>query len=578
MHRLHRPFLVVLAAAAAAAAALVVRTPSATGFTQEGISFGFGSLIPVGHEWLTRLAALELLGKDPVLPPDPKDPRKSWTYGKAKNLDVSSPGARAEIQRILGKPTDENTFASAYTPVLDAILGERWVDIAGFNITNSMLGQHNCFDAVAQEPVDIQYDHFMRRYDDGDVEGGMRAVALSRERFRKHFVAAATAPPGIITAWNGGGSAAKVITDRNYFLFGRAVHLFEDSFSSEHTVRGSDKNFEQVVAVKSYLCASGSEQHSHSNLDVLDYTSGDVIWLPGTRLQPGFANYKPSAMKVQALVATEATKDLWAAFIRTMGTPMATRAKVADQEATRLIDNWLSIDPRFTTWYDEPAHRDATYVLATRQGGKGRSVATCMKDDLKVASGKQIDKVKELQEEQRICIYNMQPILGFSDAVDPSLRIPYHWEWKGGGWAMPPSDWKVPETPVPPEVKLRIKSSSNGKYLTASDGLDHNQWIYAKDGPPIDWIQVGTKDKAFYRAAATPLFLSYNNTTRAVKLWQTAENAQFRRQQNLVSESLLNTYWDQYMWLSGESPYITGTGNPANRNSWWIFEPVPPAK
>jgi hypothetical protein len=83
---------------------------------------------------------------------------------------------------------------------------------------------------------------------------------------------------------------------------------------------------EKVLAVKSYLCASGAEQHSHSNSAVLNYTSGDVVWLPGTRFLPGWSSYKPSFMKTPALVATEASKDLWAAFIRTMGTPSAARA------------------------------------------------------------------------------------------------------------------------------------------------------------------------------------------------------------------------------------------------------------
>jgi hypothetical protein len=577
MSRLGRPLLVVLAAGAAAAAAFVVGTPAATGFTQEGVSFGFGSVIPMGHEWITRFAALELLGKDPVIPPDPDDPRKNWTHGKAKNTDLSSPGARAEIQRILGKPTRENTYASTFTPVLDAILGERWVDIGGFNVTNSVLGPHNCFDAVAQEPVDIQYDHFMRRYDDRDVKGGNRAATESQARFLQYFVAAATAPPGIITTWDGGGRAAKVVVDRNYYLFGRAVHLFEDSFSTEHTVRAPEKNFEQVLAIKSYLCASGAEQHSHGNGPVLNYTSGDVVWLPGTRFLPGWTSYKPSFMKVSALVATEATKDLWAAFIRTMGTPMATRAMVAANEASTLIANWLSLDPRSPTWYDDPAHRDATYVLAQGQTGKGRTVAACMKDQ-GVASGDQMAKVRELEATQRLCIYNLQPIAGFSDAVDPSLRIPFFWEWKSGSWLTPPSDWKIPETPVPPEVKVRIKSLQNGQYLTASDGVDHNQWIYAKAGTPLDWIQVGPADNASYRLASAPLFLSYNNTTGAVKLWQTAEHAQYRRQAAATGESIFSTYWDQYMWLSKESPYITRTGNPKNRDAQWGFERVAPAK
>src|SRR5678816_2044928 len=161
-----RSVLIIAAAGAASTLALIAGMRPANGFTQAGVSFGIGNTIPMGHEWLTRLSVLELLNRDPVIPPDPNDPRKNWTSGKAKNTDLSSPGARAEVERIVQQPVSENTYASTFQPVLDAIIGERWVDIGGFNVTNSMLGSVNCFDGVAQEPADVQYDHFMRRYDD----------------------------------------------------------------------------------------------------------------------------------------------------------------------------------------------------------------------------------------------------------------------------------------------------------------------------------------------------------------------------------------------------------------------------
>jgi len=576
MRALFRPLLTLAAAGAASALVLIAGMRPANGFTQAGIGLGFGNTIPMGHEWLTRLSVLELLNRDPVIPPDPNDPRRNWTSGKAKNTDLSSPGARAEVQRIIQQPVSENTYASTFQPVLDAIIGERWVDIGGFNVTNSMLGSVNCFDAVAQEPADVQYDHFMRRYDDRDLPGDERAAAESQARFIRYFVTAATAPPGIISVWDGGGYSARVVVDRNYFLFGRAVHLFEDSFSTEHTVRSPENNLEKVLAVKSYLCASGAEQHSHSTAAVLNYTSGDVVWLPGTRFLPGWSSYKPSFMKTPALVATEATKDLWAAFIRTMGTSPAARAAKAEAEAKQLVANWLSLDPRSPTWYDDPAHRDATYVLAQGQTGKGQTVAECMRG-LGVASGDQMTKVRELEATQRLCIYNLQPVLGFSDAVDPSLRIPYNWEWKNSlKWEQPPADWQIPPTPVPPEVKVRIKSVANGKYLVASDGVANNQWLYCKDGSPLDWIQVGPDDNASFRLATAPLFLSYTEATGAVKLWHTATQAQYRRQPAANGESIFNLYWDNYMWLSKQSPYITRAGNPKNADAQWRIERVAP--
>lgn len=579
MHSVHRSILLVAAAGAAGALVLIGGVRSAKGFTQSGVSFGFGSAIPMGHEWISRLSALEVIGNDPVIPPDPNDPRKLWTSGKAKNVDVSSPEARAELKRIMGQPVSENAYASTYKPVLDAILGERWVDLGGMNVTKAMMGPYNCFDAVAQEPVDVQYDHFMRRYDDRDVPGGERSAKTSQERFVKYFVAAATAPPGIITAWDGGGSSALNVVDRNYFLFGRAMHLFQDSFSTEHTVRSPENNLEKVLAVKSYLCASGAEQHSHGNKEVLNYSSGDVVWLPGTRFLPGWSSYRPSFMKTPALVATEASKDLWAAFIRTMGTPMGAREQKARDEANKLVQNWLSLDPRSPTWYADPKNRDATYVWSPGQPqvGKGQTVEACMKK-LGVESGQQMQKVNELETAQRVCIYNMRATQGFSDAVDPSLRIPYNWEWTTGSWQQPPASWKIPETPVPAEVKVRIKSVANGKYMTASDGTDHNQWLYCKDGAPLDWIQVGPNDNASYRLATAPLFLSYTTSTGAVKLWNNANDAQYRRMAAARGESIFNLHWDNFMWLSRESPYITRSGNPKDSSAQWIFEKSPAAK
>ena len=139
MYSIHRSMLLVAAAGAAGALVLFGGARSAKGFTQSGVSFGFGSAIPMGHEWISRLSALEVIGNDPVIPPDPNDPRKMWTSGKAKNVDVSSQEARAELKRIMGQPVSENAYASTYKPVLDAILGERWVDLGGMNVTKAMM-------------------------------------------------------------------------------------------------------------------------------------------------------------------------------------------------------------------------------------------------------------------------------------------------------------------------------------------------------------------------------------------------------------------------------------------------------
>jgi hypothetical protein len=563
--------------AVVAVAGLGVDSRPASAFTQSGAGIDFlGNAVPMGHEWITRLALLELIGGDPVVKPDPNDPRKKWTKGKAKNTRVNA----QEVARIKKSPARDERYQAGFRANLDAIVGERWVDLAGFNVTNGMMGKYDCFDGVSQEPVDIQYDHFMRRYDDRDGKGGVRAAQGSQMRFVDAFVAAAMAPTTLMKVWDGGGYASLTEVDRNYFLFGRALHLFEDSFSPEHTVRLPVDNFERVREVKSYLCAAGSEQHSHSKGDVLNYSSGDVVWKPGTLTDAGWAGYKPSNMKDVALVAVEATKDAWAAFIRTMGTPPMHRAAVARSEAEALVMNWLSINPQeLEAWYQDPAHRDASYVLATGQAGKGVSVAACMQG-LGEKSGDQMAKVRELEKLQRICLYNVDVEPGYGDLFDPNLHMPFNWKWKTGAvgdWKMPPDSWQIPSRPADTGVRVRIKSVQAGQYLSAPDGVDHNQWIYArKNGSPVlDFILVGSAANGTYRLANASLFLSYNNTTGAVKLWDSADGAWYAVEQQGTVRAIRHISSNTYMYMRGDSPYITRYGDPKDVTGHWVIDGLP---
>ncbi|HEY8220116.1 MAG TPA: hypothetical protein VIF86_08440 [Methylobacter sp.] len=555
-------------------------THTALAFTQSGAGTEIANGIPMGHEWITRLAALELImpGRDPIMPPDPNDPRNKWTQqGKAKNTDISGQAAKAEIARIQKYPSSDSRYQSTYKFIYDAIVGERWVDIAGFNVTNGKIpGNIDCFDAVAQEPAEVQYDHFMRRYDDRSGNGGVQAVQRSRERFIEYFVAAATAPKMAMNVWDGGGYSALAEVDRNYFLFGRAVHLFEDSFSSEHTVRTAEDNFERIRQVKSYLCAAGSEQHTHSNNEIFDYRSGDVIWKAGTGLNPGWSAYKPSNMKNVALVSTEATKDLWAAFIRTMGVAPDMRAQVARDEATRLADNWLHADAaEVLDYYNNPSHRDATYVLDNGQSGSGQSVEKCMQN-LGIPSGDQMVKVHELEKNQRMCLYNIVPEDGYADLYDTSVHMPLNWKWKNSiRWEQPPTNWAIPNRPADTGIQVRIKSAYNNQYNVAPDGIKDNQWLYCKANyAPVNFVQVPAASGNFFRSADNAsLFLSYNATTGAVKFWASPSQANYLIERTASNNyAIKSLYWNQYMWLSGESPYITRSGNPGNTNSQWLIE------
>jgi len=554
--------------------AFTVSPLPASAFTQSGVGLGIGNLIPMGHEWVTRLAVLEVLGGDPIMPPDPNDPRRTWTQGLARNLNISSPGAQAEAARIRSLAWPDERYASTYKFIYDAILGERWVDLGGFNVVAGKIGKVDCWDAVAQEAVEVQYDHFMRRFDDTGGAGGVNATKQSYQRFIDYFVAAATAPTTTMNVWDGGGTSDRNEVDRNYFLLGRAAHLLQDSFSSEHTVRISADNYQQVRQVKSYLCAPGSEQHTHRETAIFDYTSGDVIWIPGTQLGSGWASYKPSNMKVTALVATEASKDLWAAFIRTMGTPPAQRAAVARSEAETLAHNWMSFDTAaMLKWYDATANRGATYVLAQGQAGPGQTVSDCMKG-IGFASGTQQEAVKKFQAEQRLCLYNVIPEPGYADLYDTSMHMPFYWAWLDStSFKQPPAGWSIPVRPADTGQRLRIRSAVNGLPMSAPDGWASDSLIYVRpNAPALDFIRVGTAADGYYRLVSAPeLFLSYRAITGAVKLYDSPADANYRQS----GQSIISLRWNQYMWLDGQSPYISGAGNPNNANAKWIVDLLP---
>jgi hypothetical protein len=570
-----------LGAAAIVVAGLGAAWPAGT-FTQS-VNAGVGNISPMGHEWLTRMAAIEVLGLSPVSPPDvpdPADPRTGWRPGNGGTWDISlnTPGAQAEARRIRAQAVGETRYAARYKAVHDAIIGERWVDLAGYNAATS----NTCWNAVAQEPAEVQYDHFMRRYDDAGGAGGVKAAKTSQERFVDYFVAAATAPRTTISVYDGGaaGSAA-VSVDKNYFLFGRAMHLFQDSFSSEHTVRIPDDNYIRVRQVKSYLCAVGAEQHAHGMSAVLDYSSGDVIWKNrvDSRLNPAWGAYKASNMRPVALVAAQGTKDLWAAFIRSMGAPMNQRAAVARAEANILVAHWLSYsEPEMLTWYDTSAHRGLTYVRAAGDPGKGKIQAKCM-EELRVGTTDQMTRVRKLEADQRLCLFNAKPWVGYSDQFDPQTHIWYSWRWlngTGGQMSKPGDDWRIWNLPADSGVRVRIQSLANQKYMVAPDGVAPESWIYNRDGTPLDFVMVGPADQATFRSSVDPLlFIDYRALTGAVKLYAPGitDPSSYDVKRAGQGRSIRNG--SSYMWLSGESPYVTRSGNPGNLNAQWNIEGMP---
>ncbi len=560
-------------------------------FTQSGVGVGIGFVIPMGHEWITRLAGVELIDR-PGFQDD--DPRRTWTKGLAKNTDLSSAAAQKELSRITAanQHTSENRYGSKYNAIFDAILGERWVDAGGFNIAKSkFVHAIDCWDAVAQEAVEIQYDHYMRRYDDRDAAGGIDAMQRSQQRFKAYFIAAATVPPGRMVVWDGGGFSAQYEVDRNYFLFGRAVHLFEDSFSPEHTVRVPDDNLETVRQVKAYLCSSGAEQHSHATPTAKDYSNRDVIWHEGTSDKIGWQSYRAAYMRLAPLVATEATKDLWAAFIRTMGVDdLAQRRSVAEKEADALIANWLSGDvEKMRTWYDDESHRDSTYVRASGQTGKGVTVAQCMDTINKKWGGSQMEAVHAFAEAQRICLFNVVPVEGYGDFFDTSMHMPFNWDWQSAQWKMPGAGWTIPQRAADTGTRYRFRSASSGNWVGVPDGLKDGSWLYARPNlAPLFVTQVGDSNKAYYRATFAPwLFLSYNFASpgevklyygkRVGDVWveRPTKDAEFKLTPAADAFGLFNLAYKQYIWLYGDQLQLNRWGNPDEAKGRWYFEKLP---
>jgi hypothetical protein len=547
-------------------------------FTQQGFNAGFGAGIPMGHEWVTRFAAIELLGYSTPTPPDvkdPQDPRSGWTMGRARNLSLDTPGAQAEARRIREQKFEDQPYASRYKAVHDVIIGQRWVDLAGYNALTSK----ECWDSVAQEASEVQYDHFMRRWNDAEAQGGVTTANSSRERFVNYFVAAAMAPPTVMTVYDGGALGSEAVdVDRNYFLLGRATHMFQDSFSTEHTVRIDADNYVRVRQVKSFMCATETEQHSQDKMAVVLFKSGDVVWKEGTRFQAGWVGYKASNMKTVALVATEATKDLWAAFIRTMGVPMGDRERAARSEAMTLVNNWMSFqETELRDWYRDPSHRDKTFVRPVKEDPEGVDVKRCMAT-IGHPGVAPADRAKELVASQRKCLYNAIPWVGYSDLYDTQMRIWYSWRWRDITRLIePPDDWKIPTLPADSGIRVRIRSAENGNFMSAPDGVQNNAWVYCRPGgTPLTFILVGKREDGAYRVASAPrLFLSYRTIDGAVKLFDSGalEPTNYKTAPAPGGTfTIMRHFLPMYMWLSGDSPWISPGGKPENRNAWWTIE------
>jgi hypothetical protein len=411
-------------------------------FTQGAGALGSGGT-PMGHEWVTTLAGLELLEPSRVLADDPRNrPAPGQSVARARNATVPTDAlALLSGRRLSRSSTREkyyiDTYGMDYHNILAAIVGERWVDIGGFNVTksaaNKLIGRPDCWNSIAQVPNDLQHDHFCREREEAGGEGGIRAATDSARRLQEYFVAAAMAPDGDVLTWDGGITSAEATVDRRFFLLGRTVHLLQDSFSGEHAVRQGADGFQKVQGIKTYLCSLNSDQHSHSaplaplqQFDSELYTrNGDVIWMSSAN------NWTPTNMKGNALAAVEATKDLFAAFLRTLAVPRNRRGQVATAEARLLAGYWMSFEPeviRARYAPGGPAQTEANSTYVTDQ-------AAC---DVTIGGAPVLEKI---ERDRQQCFANIQATDANGSAVtpravdmDPHLKIPFHWGWKSLFW------------------------------------------------------------------------------------------------------------------------------------------------
>jgi hypothetical protein len=126
---------------------------------------------------------------------------------------------------------------------------------------------------------------------------------------------------------------------------------------------------------------------------------------------------------------------------------------------------------------------------------------------------------------------------------------------------------------------VKIMSVANGKYMVAPEGIKNNSLIYCRGNKDeaLTFIQVGPNSRCMFllnEVQEPALFLSLRNVTGAVKLYDSNEDALFTIDEKERNCTIYNLYFEQYMWLSGDEPYITRSGDPSSPYARWIIEKV----
>jgi hypothetical protein len=221
-----------------------------------------------------------------------------------------------------------DTHSTNSDRVWSAVIGQRWTDLMGFY----KVEQSKCFDAVAQNNEDVQYDHFLRKTrDDKFGAGASNAYQGSVARFKWLFLQAVAADDSLILAQDGGGTQLTVHVKKAYFMFGRAVHILEDSFSPEHVTR--DPKTGMILDVLSYTTTPDASYHTHDSPFWGKKTDADVI----------FTNGYGGTLNAPAVMAVSAMSDLWNAFEQAHARPTDTNN--ATTQLNAFVSKWFVVDP-----------------------------------------------------------------------------------------------------------------------------------------------------------------------------------------------------------------------------------------
>lgn len=288
----------------------------------------YSPVSPSGHEFLTLQSAVETRRVDSTFPGD----------------------VAAESISKTGRCDGHCAHRSGSFRVWSAILGARWADLMGFRAGPFFPAQQRCLLAVAQDNDDVQYDHALRRSSDEGPEGGLRAMAGIRERLRERFLTAVQSEDGLVAVADGGAQQDHYRAHRAFFLFGRALHIVQDSFSPFHGERRAPEHA-AWVQVSSYVCTRRSPPHPHvtpgiGDLFSFDAGNGDIIWRQGCK-DCG----DPKFLKPEYGAAVLASRDLWLAFWRARRASSDDRLRVAAAGIDAFLERWLKL-PRAVPAHD----------------------------------------------------------------------------------------------------------------------------------------------------------------------------------------------------------------------------------